>query len=148
MQEHQPADPERRSHLLRKASTSVHVSSKLREGALRLSSHRTPLTAQRLRMALSRFAGHPRTFPDDCRLLPMDAGQRKNRSAKQKRVGEVVDPLDLHAGTRVCQRPDQDRPVDHHNQEQNPAPRYVAAMRVFRASRKQTPATIRNAPVT
>jgi hypothetical protein len=34
MQEHQTAYPERRSHLLRKASTSVHVSSKLREGAL------------------------------------------------------------------------------------------------------------------
>ena len=34
MQEHQTADPERRFHLLRKASTSVHVSSKLREGAL------------------------------------------------------------------------------------------------------------------
>jgi hypothetical protein len=43
---------------------------------------------------------------DHCRLLPVGAGQRKNRSAKQKRVGEVVDPLDLHAGTRVCQRPD------------------------------------------
>jgi len=34
MQEHQTADPERRSHLLRKASTSVHVSSKLGEGTL------------------------------------------------------------------------------------------------------------------
>jgi len=33
MQEHQTADPERRSHLLRKASTSV-VSSKLREGVI------------------------------------------------------------------------------------------------------------------
>jgi hypothetical protein len=32
MQGHQTADPERRSHLLRKASTSIDVSSKLCEG--------------------------------------------------------------------------------------------------------------------
>ncbi len=34
MQEHQTADPERRSHLLTKKRTSVHFSSKLRAGAL------------------------------------------------------------------------------------------------------------------
>ncbi len=34
MQEHRTADPERCSHLLRQAGTSVHVSSKLPEGAL------------------------------------------------------------------------------------------------------------------
>src|SRR5271157_1296364 len=36
-----------------------------------------------------------RSIPDNGRLPPVGAGQRKNRSAKQKRVGEVVDPLDL-----------------------------------------------------
>jgi hypothetical protein len=63
------------------------------------------------------IVGHPDMAPDHCRLLPVGAGQRKNRSAKQKRVGEVVDPLYLYAGARVCQRPDQDRSVDYYNQE-------------------------------
>ena len=94
-----------------------------------------------------RIVGLPHTIPYHGGLLPAGAGQRKNRSAKQKRVGEVVDPLDLHTGTRVPQRPDQDRPVDHDNQEHNPGAQICAAIRVFRASRKQTPATMRNAPV-
>src|ERR1017187_102080 len=71
-----------------------------------------------------RLVGHPLTIPDH-RSLPVRAGQRKNRSAKQKRVGEVVDSLDLHAGTRVCERPNQDRPVDHHNQEHRSEERRV-----------------------
>src|SRR5262245_42740305 len=48
------------------------------------------------------------------------AGKRQNRSAQQKRVGEVAETFDLRRRTRTREPADQNRTVNDQNEKDNP----------------------------